>query len=49
MGQQLKFLNGIEPWAICLVVTIFTCLFTECSSNTATALLLVPILSQLVS
>jgi len=49
MGQQLKFLNGIEPWAICLVVTIFACLFTECTSNTATALLLVPILSQLVS
>ncbi|CAK8680394.1 unnamed protein product [Clavelina lepadiformis] len=47
MGQQLAFLGGIPDWAICLVVTIIVCLFTECSSNTATASLFVPILAEL--
>jgi len=47
MGDQLTFLDGIEPWAICLVVTLIVCIFTECSSNTATASLFVPILAEL--
>ena len=49
MGDQLTFLDGIEPWAISLVVTLIVCIFTECSSNTATASLFVPILAELVS
>uniref|UniRef100_H2YTW3 Citrate transporter-like domain-containing protein n=1 Tax=Ciona savignyi TaxID=51511 RepID=H2YTW3_CIOSA len=47
MGNQLRFLGGLQPWAICLVVSIVVCLFTECSSNTATTTLFVPILAQL--
>jgi len=49
IGQQLKFLGAIDPWLICLIVTIVVCFFTECSSNTATASLFVPILAELVS
>ncbi|XP_078491315.1 Na(+)/citrate cotransporter-like [Ciona intestinalis] len=47
LGDQLTFLGGIETWAICLIVTIVVCLFTECSSNVATASIFVPILAQL--
>lgn len=47
VGEQLTFLGGIEPWGICLVVTIIVCVFTECSSNVATASLFVPILAEL--
>nr|XP_018667381.1 solute carrier family 13 member 2-like [Ciona intestinalis] len=47
LGDQLIFLGGIETWAICLIVTIVVCLFTECSSNVATASIFVPILAQL--
>uniref|UniRef100_H2XZT7 Citrate transporter-like domain-containing protein n=2 Tax=Ciona intestinalis TaxID=7719 RepID=H2XZT7_CIOIN len=47
MGNQLAFLGSLEPWLICFVITIVVCLFTECSSNTATTTLFVPILAQL--
>ncbi|XP_078492151.1 solute carrier family 13 member 2 [Ciona intestinalis] len=47
MGNQLAFLGNLEPWLICFVITIVVCLFTECSSNTATTTLFVPILAQL--
>lgn len=47
MGSQLSFLNGLESWVICLIVTIIVCVFTECSSNVATASLFIPILADL--
>ncbi|XP_076817772.1 solute carrier family 13 member 2-like isoform X3 [Clavelina lepadiformis] len=47
MGSQLAFLEGVQPWIICLLVTALVCLFTECSSNTATSSLFVPILANL--
>ncbi|XP_039252177.2 Na(+)/citrate cotransporter-like [Styela clava] len=47
LGEQLLFLNGLPNWVICLIVTVITCLFTECTSNVATASLFVPIIAEL--
>uniref|UniRef100_H2Z9I4 Citrate transporter-like domain-containing protein n=1 Tax=Ciona savignyi TaxID=51511 RepID=H2Z9I4_CIOSA len=47
LGDQLIFLGDLPTWVISLIVTIIVCLFTECSSNVATASLFVPILANL--
>uniref|UniRef100_H2Z9I5 Solute carrier family 13 member 2 n=1 Tax=Ciona savignyi TaxID=51511 RepID=H2Z9I5_CIOSA len=49
LGDQLIFLGDLPTWVISLIVTIIVCLFTECSSNVATASLFVPILANLVN
>lgn len=49
LTDQLIGLSGIPAWVVCLIVTVIICLFTECTSNMATASLFIPIISQLVS
>lgn len=49
LGNQLAVLGGFPEWALCLIVTIVACLFTECTSNVATASLFIPIIAELVN
>lgn len=49
LGDVLSGLDGIEPWIILLIITTVLSLFTEVTSNAATASLFVPILAALVT
>ncbi|XP_064250773.1 Na(+)/citrate cotransporter-like isoform X1 [Passer domesticus] len=47
MGRQMTPLGSIPPWAIASVISIITAVFTECTSNVATATLFLPVFSSL--
>jgi len=47
LGEVLSALRGIEPWIIVLIITTVLSLFTEITSNAATASIFVPILAAL--
>ncbi|XP_068066908.1 Na(+)/citrate cotransporter isoform X2 [Anomalospiza imberbis] len=47
MGLQMTPLGSIPPWAIATVIAFITAVFTECTSNVATATLFLPVFSSL--
>uniref|UniRef100_A0A673GU50 Solute carrier family 13 member 5-like n=1 Tax=Sinocyclocheilus rhinocerous TaxID=307959 RepID=A0A673GU50_9TELE len=48
LGNQLTPLHSIPPWAIVIILCLLIAIFTECTSNVATATLFLPVLSQSV-
>ncbi|XP_072301882.1 solute carrier family 13 member 2 [Eucyclogobius newberryi] len=49
LGKSLAPLESIPPFAISLLLCLLVALFTECSSNTATTTLFLPILGNMAS
>ncbi|XP_008307355.1 solute carrier family 13 member 2 isoform X2 [Cynoglossus semilaevis] len=49
MGQMLTPLKNIPPFAISIVLCLLVAMFTECSSNTATTTLFLPILASMAA
>nr|XP_033495949.1 solute carrier family 13 member 2-like [Epinephelus lanceolatus] len=47
LGQSLAPLEQIPPYAIALLLSLLVATFTECSSNTATTTLFLPILASM--
>ncbi|XP_023673838.2 Na(+)/citrate cotransporter-like [Paramormyrops kingsleyae] len=47
MGSQMTPLHSIPPWAIATVLCLLVAIFTECTSNVATATLFLPILASM--
>uniref|UniRef100_A0A673JFN3 Solute carrier family 13 member 5b n=1 Tax=Sinocyclocheilus rhinocerous TaxID=307959 RepID=A0A673JFN3_9TELE len=48
MGNQLTPLHSIPPWAIVIILCLLIAIFTECTSNVATATLFLPVLASMV-
>nr|XP_057936112.1 solute carrier family 13 member 2-like isoform X1 [Doryrhamphus excisus] len=49
LGESLIPLQSIPPFAISIVLCLLVAMFTECSSNTATATLFLPILGAMAT
>ncbi|XP_066189736.1 Na(+)/citrate cotransporter [Sylvia atricapilla] len=49
LGHQMTPLGSIPPWAIATVVCLIIAVFTECTSNVATATLFLPVFSSMAS
>ncbi|XP_023795229.1 solute carrier family 13 member 5 isoform X4 [Cyanistes caeruleus] len=49
LGHQMTPLGSIPPWAIATVVSLIIAVFTECTSNVATATLFLPVFSSLAT
>ncbi|XP_034034034.1 solute carrier family 13 member 2 [Thalassophryne amazonica] len=49
LGQSLAPLKNIPPFAISILLSLLVATFTECSSNTATTTLFLPILASMAS
>ncbi|XP_063812063.1 Na(+)/citrate cotransporter [Pseudophryne corroboree] len=47
LGQQMTFLHSVPPWAIAVILSSMIAVFTECTSNVATATLFLPILASM--
>ncbi|XP_068765926.1 Na(+)/citrate cotransporter isoform X1 [Struthio camelus] len=47
LGQQMTPLASVPPWAIAVIVSLAIAVFTECTSNVATATLFLPVFSSL--
>ncbi|NXU33500.1 S13A5 protein, partial [Drymodes brunneopygia] len=47
LGLQMTPLGSIPPWAIATVVSLTIAVFTECTSNVATATLFLPVFSSM--
>uniref|UniRef100_A0A6I8PBL2 Solute carrier family 13 member 5 n=1 Tax=Ornithorhynchus anatinus TaxID=9258 RepID=A0A6I8PBL2_ORNAN len=47
MGDQMKPLKSVPPSAITVILSIFVAIFTECTSNIATATLFLPIFASM--
>ncbi|XP_018586258.1 solute carrier family 13 member 5-like [Scleropages formosus] len=47
LGNQMTPLHAIPPWAIAIVLCMLIGIFTECTSNVATATLFLPILASM--
>ncbi|XP_064425132.1 Na(+)/citrate cotransporter [Latimeria chalumnae] len=47
LGTQMIPLQSIPPWAIVIVLTLLLAIFTECTSNVATATIFLPILASM--
>nr|XP_033778758.1 solute carrier family 13 member 5 isoform X2 [Geotrypetes seraphini] len=47
LGDQMVPLHAIPPWAIAVVLSLVIAVFTECTSNVATATLFLPILGSM--
>ncbi|KAG8122891.1 hypothetical protein E2320_018360 [Naja naja] len=47
LGNQMTPLQTIPPWAIAVVLSIVIAIFTECTSNVATATLFLPVFASL--
>ncbi|NXQ17472.1 S13A5 protein, partial [Peucedramus taeniatus] len=47
MGLQMTPLGSIPPWAIATVTSLLIAVFTECTSNVATATLFLPVFSSM--
>uniref|UniRef100_H2YIN4 Citrate transporter-like domain-containing protein n=1 Tax=Ciona savignyi TaxID=51511 RepID=H2YIN4_CIOSA len=47
IGQQMEPLNGIPPFWANLICCVVICALTQCTSNTATATVFLPILAEL--
>jgi len=48
IGNQLTPLHSIPPWAIVIILCLVIAVFTECTSNVATATLFLPVLATMV-
>nr|XP_013817372.1 PREDICTED: solute carrier family 13 member 5 isoform X3 [Apteryx mantelli mantelli] len=48
LGQQMTPLGSVPPWAIAVIISLAIAVFTECTSNVATATLFLPVFSSLV-
>ncbi|NXA81363.1 S13A5 protein, partial [Thryothorus ludovicianus] len=49
LGHQMTPLGSIPPWAIATVVSFTIAVFTECTSNVATATLFLPVFSSMAT
>ncbi|XP_077422069.1 solute carrier family 13 member 2-like [Vanacampus margaritifer] len=49
LGESLIPLQSIPPFAICILLCLMVAMFTECSSNTATTTLFLPILGAMAT
>uniref|UniRef100_A0A8C6ZBM2 Solute carrier family 13 member 5 n=1 Tax=Nothoprocta perdicaria TaxID=30464 RepID=A0A8C6ZBM2_NOTPE len=49
LGQQMTTLGSVPPWAIAVIISFAIAVFTECTSNVATATLFLPIFSSLAT
>uniref|UniRef100_A0A8C6ZIH6 Solute carrier family 13 member 5 n=1 Tax=Nothoprocta perdicaria TaxID=30464 RepID=A0A8C6ZIH6_NOTPE len=49
LGQQMTTLGSVPPWAIAVIISFAIAVFTECTSNVATATLFLPIFSSLIN
>lgn len=49
LGGSLVPLQSIPPYAISILLCLLVAMITECSSNTATTTLFLPILASMVS
>ncbi|XP_064840969.1 Na(+)/citrate cotransporter-like [Oncorhynchus masou masou] len=47
MGDQMTPLYTIPPWAIAIILCLLIAIFTECTSNVATATLFLPVLASM--
>nr|XP_055052612.1 Na(+)/citrate cotransporter [Misgurnus anguillicaudatus] len=47
IGNQLTPLHAIPPWAIVIILCLLIAVFTECTSNVATATLFLPVLASM--
>uniref|UniRef100_A0A674ERC7 Solute carrier family 13 member 5 n=1 Tax=Salmo trutta TaxID=8032 RepID=A0A674ERC7_SALTR len=47
MGDQMTPLHTIPPWAIAIILCLLIAIFTECTSNVATATLFLPVLASM--
>ncbi|XP_063061120.1 Na(+)/citrate cotransporter [Engraulis encrasicolus] len=47
MGHTLTPLHTIPPWAIVIILCLLIAVFTECTSNVATATLFLPVLASM--
>ncbi|XP_061104134.1 Na(+)/citrate cotransporter-like isoform X2 [Conger conger] len=47
LGAQMTLLHNLPPWAIAIILCLIIAIFTECTSNVATATLFMPILSTM--
>uniref|UniRef100_A0A8C0B9K9 Solute carrier family 13 member 5 n=1 Tax=Buteo japonicus TaxID=224669 RepID=A0A8C0B9K9_9AVES len=48
LGHQMTPLGSIPPWAIATVLSLIIAVFTECTSNVATATLFLPVFSSMI-
>lgn len=49
LGRQMTPLGSIPPWAIATVISLIIAVFTECTSNVATATLFLPVFASLAT
>lgn len=49
LGDQMTSLHTVPPWAIAVILSLVIAIFTECTSNVATATLFLPVFASLVS
>ncbi|XP_043910184.1 solute carrier family 13 member 5 isoform X2 [Protopterus annectens] len=47
IGDQMTPLQSIPPWAIAIILCLLIAVFTECTSNVATATLFLPVLASM--
>ncbi|XP_047450303.1 solute carrier family 13 member 5 [Mugil cephalus] len=47
MGDQMTPLQNIPPWGIAVILCLLIAVFTECTSNVATATLFLPVLASM--
>ncbi|XP_060612813.2 Na(+)/citrate cotransporter [Anolis sagrei] len=47
LGSQMTPLQGVPPWAIAIILSLLIAIFTECTSNVATATLFLPVFASL--
>ncbi|XP_030328409.1 solute carrier family 13 member 5 isoform X1 [Strigops habroptila] len=49
LGRQMTPLGSIPPWAIATVLSLIVAVFTECTSNVATATLFLPVFASMAA
>ncbi|XP_010012195.1 PREDICTED: solute carrier family 13 member 5 [Nestor notabilis] len=49
LGHQMTPLGSIPPWAIATVISLIVAVFTECTSNVATATLFLPVFASMAA
>nr|XP_060612813.1 Na(+)/citrate cotransporter [Anolis sagrei ordinatus] len=47
LGSQMTPLQSVPPWAIAIILSLLIAIFTECTSNVATATLFLPVFASL--
>ncbi|XP_075761026.1 Na(+)/citrate cotransporter isoform X3 [Pelodiscus sinensis] len=47
LGNQMTPLHAVPPWAIAVILSLVIAVFTECTSNVATATLFLPVFASL--